>query len=78
MSQLCLAQLVGGSDGATTSSAIIDWLTGRIKTVGAVKPYNIFTRINRTNARYLFESLLDWVQYSGFAGFIIRPDAASA
>ena len=76
MSQLCLAQIAGGSDGATTSAAIVDWLTGQIKTVGAIKPYNIFTRINRTNARYFFESLLDWIQYSGFAGLVVSLDAS--
>ena len=76
MSQLCLAQIAGGSDGATTSAAIIDWLTGRIKTVGAIKPYNIFTRINRNNARYFFESLLDWIQFAGSSGLIISLDAS--
>ena len=41
-----------------------------------MKPYNIFTRINRTNARYLFESLLDWMQYAGFAGLVILLDVS--
>jgi hypothetical protein len=33
MTQLCLAQLSGGSDGTTTTEAIGDWLTGKVKTV---------------------------------------------
>jgi hypothetical protein len=76
MSQLCLAQLVGGPDGATTTEAITDWLTGRTKTVGAVKPYNIYTRVNRSNARFLFESLLDWLRYAGQSGLVVLLDAA--
>lgn len=74
MTQLCLAQLSGGSDGATTTGAITDWLTGNVKTLGAVKPYNIFTRIHRTNARHVFESTLDWVRFAGFPGLVATLD----
>jgi hypothetical protein len=76
MTQLCLAQLSGGSEGATTTLAITDWLTGKVKTVGAVKPYNIFTRIHRTNARYMFESMLHWVRFAGSPGVVITIDLA--
>ncbi|MDP9340678.1 MAG: DUF2791 family P-loop domain-containing protein [Actinomycetota bacterium] len=76
MTQLCLAQLSGGPDGATTTEVITDWLTGKVKTVGAVKPYNIFTRINRANARYVFESMLDWIRFAGCPGLVARLDLA--
>jgi hypothetical protein len=76
MSQLCLALLAGGNDGATTTEAIADWLTGRTRTVGAVRPYNIYTRVNRTNARFFLESLLDWIRYAGYSGLVVLLDAA--
>ena len=74
MSQLCLARLAGGTDGDTTKEAITDWLTGRTRTVGAVRPYNIFTRVNRTNARFFLESLLDWIRYAGYSGLVVLLD----
>ncbi len=76
MTQLCLAQLSGGTDGATTTEVITDWLTGRVRTVGAVKPYNIFTRVNRANARYVFESMLHWVRSAGHPGLVATLDLA--
>lgn len=75
MSQLCLAVQAGGPDGNTTTAAIADWLTGRTRTVGAVRPYNIFTRVNRTNARFFLESLLDWIRYAGCSGLVVLLDA---
>jgi len=76
MTQLCLAQLIGGSDGTTTTDAITDWLLGSTKTVASVKPYGIFTRINRANARYAFESLLDWLRFAGCPGLVVTIDIA--
>ncbi|MHB1126399.1 MAG: BREX system ATP-binding domain-containing protein [Bacillota bacterium] len=76
MTYLCLAELSGGEDGANTIQVLTDWLTGRNKAVGAVKPYRIFSQINRTNARYLFESLLRWVRFAGYPGMLIVLDTA--
>jgi hypothetical protein len=76
MMHLCLAELIGGNDGDTTSRIITQWLTGRNKLIGAVKPYQIFNTINRTNARHLFESLLKWVKFAGLSGALILVDVA--
>jgi hypothetical protein len=76
MTQLCQAQLSGGEEGATTTRAITDWLTGRNPSVGAVKPYFIFNRVTRTNARPLLESLFHWVTIAGFPGTLILIDLA--
>jgi hypothetical protein len=62
MTQLCLAQLSGGEEGDTTTRVLTQWLTGQNRAVGAVKPYQIRTRIMRTNARLFIESLLAWVR----------------
>jgi hypothetical protein len=74
VTQLCLAELSGGPDGETTVQVITGWLTGRNKAISAVKPYNIFRRVNRSNARHLFESLLFWVRFAGYPGLIILLD----
>jgi hypothetical protein len=74
VTQLCLAELSAGPDSAATTEGITDWLTGRNKAVSAVKPYQIYTRITRTNARHLFESLLRWIRLAGYAGLVVTLD----
>ncbi len=74
VTQLCLAELLGGPDGETSIEVITDWLTGRNKAVAAVKPYQIFTRITRNNARHLLESLLLWLRFAGHPGLVIMLD----
>jgi hypothetical protein len=75
MMQLCMAELAGGQDGASTIQLLTDWLTGRNKAVSAVKPFQIFRRINRNNARFLFESMLHWVRLAGYPGVVVVIDA---
>ncbi|MBV8055248.1 MAG: DUF2791 family P-loop domain-containing protein [Deltaproteobacteria bacterium] len=74
MTQLCLAQMRGGADAPLITQVLIDWLTGRTPNINAVKRYQIFNRIMRTNARRLFESLLRWVVMTGFPGTVIPLD----
>ena len=76
VSHLCWAELSGGLDAEMTATVIIEWLTGRNRAVAAVKPYQIFTRIHRTNARHLFASLLRWVRFAGHSGLVIVTDMA--
>ena len=72
--QLCLAELSGGPDGDMAATVILDWLTGRNRAITAVKPYQIFTRIHRTNARHLFASLLRWIRLAGHSGVVVVTD----
>ena len=74
MTQLCLAELFGGAEGEMTIQVITEWLTGANKAVSAVKPYQIRSRINRTNARYLLESLLVWNRTCSYRGSVILLD----
>lgn len=74
VTQLCLAELSGGPDGLTRIEVITDWLTGRNKAIAAVRPYQIFSRITRSNARHLLESLLLWIRFAGRAGLVIVLD----
>jgi hypothetical protein len=74
MTQMCLACLTGGAEGAATIATLKDWLTGRNKAIGAVKPFQIFNRIARNNARHHFESLLRWLKTAGLAGTCVLID----
>jgi len=76
MMHLCEAELSGGDDGVKTTQDLVDWLTGRNKAIAVVKPYQIFSRITRTNARYLLESLLRWVRFAGCSGTLVVLDIA--
>jgi len=72
MFQLCMATLTGEPVGA--ADALIEWLTGRSTTIAAVKPYFIFNRIGRANARHLLESLYYWIRLAGYSGLIATLD----
>lgn len=74
ITQLCIAELYGGPDGETRTQIITDWLTGRNKAISAVKPYQIYSSVNRSNARHLLESLLRWIQFAGYPGLVIVLD----
>ncbi len=74
MTRLCLAELTGGNEGDIITRVLTDWLTGQNKAVAAVKPYQIFSTINRANARYLLESLLRWVRFAGLPGTVLILD----
>jgi hypothetical protein len=74
MLQMCQAMLGGGDEGKTTVGRLTDWLTGKNRAVSAVKPYQVFTSINRSNARHLLESLCRWVRIAGRPGVAILLD----
>jgi hypothetical protein len=74
MMHLCIAELSGGPDGAATVQILTDWLTGRNKAVSAVKPYHIFRKINRTTARFFFESMVRWLRVAAYPGLVVLLD----
>jgi hypothetical protein len=76
MTQLCLADLTGGPEGAAAVQTLKDWLTGRNKAISALKPFQIFNRIARNNARHHFESMLRWVKSAGYVGTFVLIDMA--
>lgn len=71
---LAMVALSGGQEAETTFATITDWLTGRNRAVSAVKPYHIFTRIGRTNARHLLESALSWIELAEWPGLVLVVD----
>jgi len=75
MTWLCRARLNGGAEGETQQNAIKEWLTGEVRAISNMKPYQIYTKINRTNARHHFESLFTWVRRCGRPGTVVVIDA---
>ena len=73
MTHLCLGEDVRG-DGEHAARPVLDWLTGENTRLGNVRPFSIYTGINRTTARYLIESGLHWVRQAGCAGTVILLD----
>ena len=73
MSHLC--ELENNRDGEPyRGQPIIDWLTGSNTRISSVRPFSIYTSINRTTARHLFESALFWLHLVGYPGTIILLD----
>lgn len=70
---LCEGQdvLDGGSYNA---EPVLDWLRGVNTGVSGVRPFGIYSSINRTTARYFIESTLYWIQLSGYAGTAVLLD----
>ena len=72
MTHLCL--ISGHWEGELESHPIVEWLTGKNTKLSPVKPYSIYTPINRNTARYFIESALYWIHYVGCAGTVILMD----
>jgi hypothetical protein len=75
MFSLC-DQLLAETADAEATGPIRDWLTGSNRNLSAVKPYGIYSRITRNNARHLLEALFKWVRICGYPGTIILIDIA--
>ena len=71
MRQLCLME---SDRGEYDGQPVLDWLTGANPRVSSVRPFSIYTGINRTTARYFIESALHWVRLAGFTGTVILLD----
>lgn len=75
MMWMCRARLSGGEEGATWQNEIRAWLCGRVTAMANLRPFQIYTKIGRTNARHHFESLFTWIQRVGLPGMVIAVDA---
>lgn len=74
MTHLILAELSGGHEADTVFDTLRDWLTGANRAVSAVKPYQIYRRIDRASARFFLESTVSWITLAGYAGTTIVMD----
>ena len=71
MSHLCLEE---DTRGEYTGQPLLDWLTGVNTRISGVRPFSIYTSINRNTARYFIESALYWIRHAGYAGTVILFD----
>ena len=71
MSHLCLEE---ETRGEYTGQPLLDWLTGANTRIGGVRPFAIYTSINRNTARYFIESALYWIRHVGYTGTVILFD----
>ena len=49
-------------------------MTGVNTRISRVRPFSIYTSINRNTARYFIESALYWIRHAGYAGTVILFD----
>ncbi len=70
MTHLCLTE-IGGAGQNQEAIPLLEWLTGVNRRVSNVKSYSIYNSITRTNAKYLFESLLYWIRFVGYTGTVV-------
>ncbi len=78
MIQLCSNSGSLASERIEWSHPIVEWLTGRNTRLGNVRPYSIYTPINRNTARHFIESALYWVQRAGYSGTVVLLDNSRA
>ncbi len=71
MSHLCLLEYIRGDYNGLP---LLDWLRGYNTRISNVRPFSIYSGINRATARYFIESALYWVRYAGSAGTVILFD----
>lgn len=61
-------------NGSYNAQPILDWLKGDNSRISSVRPFAIYSGINRTTARYFIQSTLYWIQFSGCAGTVVLLD----
>lgn len=74
MTHLCILEKETDVSGNYAGQVLLDWITGVNSRIGNLRQYQIHTPINRTTARYFFESALYWVRFAGYSGTVILLD----
>ena len=73
MLHLCLKEQISVGQ-PYEGQPLIDWLTGDNTRVSSVRPFLIYSGINRSTARYFIESATYWFQQAGYSGTFIILD----
>ncbi|MGH9276999.1 MAG: BREX system ATP-binding domain-containing protein, partial [Acidimicrobiales bacterium] len=74
MLRLCQAQLRTGQVADAEHTAVLDWLTGELRQISALRSALIFRRIARHNARQMLFSLAHWLAVNGRSGLLLVLD----
>ncbi len=71
MSHLCMEE---NSRGGYMGEPLLNWLTGENTRISGVRPFSIYTSINRNTARYFIESAFYWIHHVGHSGTLVLFD----
>jgi len=74
MLRLAQAQLGGGDVDPAEHDAVLGWLRGELKSITALRPALIYTRVGRHNARAMLASTAVLLLASGFQGLVVQLD----
>ena len=74
MLRLCQAQLRTGQVTETEHAAVLDWLSGELRQIAALRSAMIFRRIGRHNGRQMLFSLSHWLHTNGVTGLVLELD----
>jgi transposase-like protein len=72
--RLAQAELRAGDVDRAEHEAVLAWLRGELRSVSAVRPALIYTRIGRHNARDMLSSLSRLLLTTGHAGLVLHLD----
>ena len=73
MTHLCINQDADDEE-EYAAQPILDWLRDPKTPIGSTRPFAIYTKVNRTTARYFIRSTLHWVRIAGYSGTVILLD----
>lgn len=74
MTQVCLPELMPEAFTTEGRDAILEWLRGELRLIGAVKDRHIFHKIGRHSARAMLSSAARWVAKAGGGGLVLVVD----
>jgi hypothetical protein len=76
MLRLAQAQLGAGDIDTAEHDAVLSWLHGELRSIAALRPALIYTRIGRHNARSMLTSTAALLLAAGHGGLIVHIDYA--
>lgn len=74
MLRVCAAEVESDAHAEAERDAVLQWLTGELRLMSALKTAMIFQRIARHNARDMLASLTRWLARTGQGGLVLELD----
>lgn len=74
MLRICAAEVESDAHTEAEREAVLQWMTGELRLISALKTALIFQRIARHNARDMLASLTRWLSRTGQGGLVLELD----
>jgi BREX system ATP-binding protein BrxC/D len=74
MTRLCLTRLEPDDGEGGLTAAVLEWLRGELRRVGALRQTSITAKITRNNGRSMLRSLCRWLRLCGRNGLCLTLD----